>query len=678
MLEAQQQVRSMREWVTFLVTVTLATSSFCKYWEDSGSNLNEEYVAKSMSSISEEESFQMSKGQEKVLKDYQEMKKKKYGKDRKKQSSEFVVSEEKDSRKRWSDSSANEREQRGKPNMWTNYARGKYGVEESVDLSILRTTVRKAAGKHTKPVVKSKKGKDKSREVAKKFTKKVGDKVTIGKLSKKKSASHSEIIDEMEFDMPSKSKEINEKIEKFVQQTKEKKEPGKTKKKSESHSEIIDENEFDMPSESSITNKKGGKNVQQQKEKELDKTTKQTKKISESDNEIKFNLFSKYVDDKEKGKFSSYEINSDQNVSNKKIKPRESFEGQTYETSDTKHKSIDTIAADRSRHQSHVKSSEVKVESKATVTKKKSSKTKPPKKKKKKVQKAKTESEEEYAYDDDKDLEGHTYETSNQQPKAKHVSDAKSEEDDHDEVEESSKLKKSKENFKKHPDSEGDSYVGSHTESEIKGKPLKTKDKKIKLDSKEPQSYVKSYEVTKKKGKETKTKTKNKKPKKSGKEKKRFTTTPYVKSHTAKADLKKELKRDSQPSFEEEISKEKRETVDPLEMSTEELFRYNEMLNQKTTVTQRTTIITTELLRPTTLKPSGTDHWICRDDVKSQTIEINWDNYDSRGQKRMEEKPIEPVFRNKMKRFSTKELKGTYIHTWTFYYKIKEWIKVTF
>lgn len=646
MLESQQQVRSMREWVTLLVTVTLATSSNCKRFRESGSDLNFHHEESSMSKLSEEKSFEMSKEEEKLLKDRPEMRKPKDGKDQKKKKkqseSEFILSEEKDSRRnKWSESSDSEQTQKEKPNIWKNYARDKYGVEESVDLSILRTTVYK----HTKSSIR--KGKDKSRESTKKFTKKPKDKqLTVqAKLSKKKSESESDILDEIEFDMPSKSVDLKEKMKNFLLDTKENKGRGTHQKKSESHSETRDAMEYYMPPAS------------EQKDKDGDTKEKEEKAIGES--EMQFKMLSKYV-------------HSDQQITKKKLKHGKKIEGETYETSDSKHTNKHNSAErveDKGKlsHAKSFKSDESKIETKASITSKKLSKTKPTKKIKPTVRKTKDESEEEYgsseeyAYDDDDDdeegLGGHTYELSSQKTKAKHssdehASDEKSEEeDDNDDVYEdkkSTKLKKPKEDVKTKADSEQDVYMESHLESKIKGKTLKTKGKKRKSVTTEAHPH----KVVEKKGKRTK----DKETKKTGKEKKKFQTTLNAK--TDKDNQKERLKIESYVSASEEVVKEKRETVDPLEISTEELLKCNDMVNQKTTDTQRTTIVTTELFKATTLKPSGTDHWICPNDVKSKSIEINWDNYDSRGQKRMEEKPIDPVFRNKMKRFSTKELKG--------------------
>ncbi|KAI5751910.1 hypothetical protein M8J77_012001 [Diaphorina citri] len=552
----------MRGWLTLLVVVTLATSTWCNYYSHSG----KEY--------SGEPSLSISKDQEKILKDFPHAVKHAKKPQADKQSESDFAPPSKDSS---SESSASEnKKEKVKPNAWQNYARGKYGVEESVDLSILKKkTTRKIIEQPRKPKTKTdktKKGKDVSGEISDKARQKVTQEHKEKKTMAKKKAE--------------------------------------SKRKKESESEDKTEEELVIDFSEPEVKKKRGKSSKAESEDVSKLTTKEKKhwKLDSEDDSSSSEYFGKG-----RRKYTLREF-------------------------------------DRGIPEDHELGDPSALITKHSVP----GKTEKPNVKKPTVKKAKVKSEpsedsEDYDSYEDEEIDGRTYETSDHKDKDKHSEPEEPEEYESGHHEEGSASYEEKGSA---------SYHDKDATEETKHT-LKSKKAAKKVDTSDSEEHE-SHDETNKKHKDTITKTnkaKTAKPKKTGKgpkgKDKKVTkkhTTPTVKAKkTQKQSV--EDRTESHETYEEDRPA-KRETEDPLEMSMEELLRRHKEL-----ITTKSPMTTMEHVKPTTLKPAATDYH-CPSNVKSETVEINWDNYDSRGEKRKNEKPIVPKFRNKMKTFSTRELKG--------------------
>ncbi|KAL1463586.1 hypothetical protein WDU94_015326 [Cyamophila willieti] len=630
----QQPVTIMRGWVTILVTVTFTTSIRGANYHSHNENVN-------TFEASGDSSLHISKGQEKILKDFPHLKKdgqKKHGGFKVQDSSGSSISLS--SKERSSEDSPSQsieakhkKKQQPKLNVWKNYARGKYGVEESVDLSILtkktttgRNKVKEKTMKHVKTThaqttkSRDKSGKKKHEEEEEEDSRRVHktsveyDNELKEKLKQfeKKQSSKSKTEEEMELNVydanqkrekpKGKAKGLKKKIKEKIKQA---------KKKSNSDSKTEEQMELDM---SDISHKR---------EKGKGKRKSASNSISESESY----KFSDSLSDRDKGLSNDYR----ESEISKFI-----FQAPPESDDQTEVPKIETPKIPTLTHRK-VEEKTKKV-TKATATKAKSKTTKA---------KVSWTDEEEDDYEDE-DFEGQTYEGS---AHVKHeIKTAKPSEDHEGAVK--------PKHYSKAFDSDDFNYP-SGTE-EIKKKIRKLEEKytadnsselaqKKKLKKKE-RKYM--HHTTAKgnpniKGKPTKRpKDKKEHDQKLGKE---------YKEHEKKLTYTKEERSESA----EKDHTRHEGAKNPLEMSTEELMRYQEMANNiESTTTTTMHPPTTEFMKPTTLKPSGTDHWICPSYVKSQTIEIHWSNYDERGEKRINEKPIEAKFRNNMKKFSTKELKG--------------------
>uniref|UniRef100_A0A8D8YP45 Trichohyalin-like n=1 Tax=Cacopsylla melanoneura TaxID=428564 RepID=A0A8D8YP45_9HEMI len=641
----------MRGWLTILVTVTFTTSTWCDNYHSQSDYVN-------TFEASNDRSFQISKGQEKILKDFPHLKKedtKKHGGHTVHDSSVSSISlssEERSSKdsSRQSKRGQKKKKQQPKQNIWKNYARGKYGVEESVDLSILTkktSAVRSKVKEQTLKHVKTTKGKDES------IKRKLDE-------------------DEEAYRKHKKSTEYKQEEKKL------KEKPKQVKKKPSSERENEEESEYGVYDANQKRAVKKGKDSNRELQKKIKEKTKQAKKKgsseSKTEEQMEFemsdaihrkgkarnmdsNLKSKMETQKSgsKSKSDSYEFSDSQSDLNsyresdisKYIQPAPPESGEQTETSKTETSEMPSLTHKKGDED---KPSTKKVEKrtkKVTVIKTKIIKTKA---------KESYTDEEEDDYEDE-DLGGQTYEGSVHH--VKHETKTGKTSEDHESTVQSKHHRKTSDNY---------DYNYPSGTREIKKKIRKLAEKKTADNTSE---LNRQRKLKKRERKYMHHTTQKEKPNIKGKPTKRPKDKLQHKKEHLHEEHKKEFGSESEDhekeiTYTKEGSSERDEKYhtrhegprDPLDMSTEELMRYHDMANNMESTTTTTHSPTIEMMKPTTLKPTGTDHWICPSYVKSQTIEIHWSNYDERGEKRVQEKPIEAKFRNNMKKFSTRELKG--------------------
>lgn len=523
----------MRGWVTLLVTVAFVTSTWCKTRQsEDGSPYR--------SSDEEEKLFQISKSQEKTLKNFQHVNKAKKGQTGTIQSkSGFDI--ESSSEEKSSKESENKKHEKNGRKMWQNYARGKYGQEESVDLSFLKKkNNNKIRISHTKvaEITRRKEEMGKRKQTVKKseeITKKT--KVLESPKEKIKLKSASETEEEMTWLMSGSA-------------------AGKRKKYTDLNNKSRKKIKLKTSSEGQHTSREINRSTKESSY-DLEKMSKHIKQDYDNSGIVEFL----------RGQAELDKMGQMETEKKRPVKPKPKLK-----------KAESTMKEEQTQVKSTVKKKKTPTKSRGT-------------KYNHKEESVDLSVLSEYT---EEDLEGHTYESSK---------------DDSESNQERSKSKVQ--------EPENSEY------KDIRSKEKRATKQKMRTPSNEYKDGTR----------------------KSKKKKNKAHTTQKVTTET------KELRKNTTKKMSKE-DKRSSEERDPLNMSTEELLRYNEIIDIRTS-----TIAHTELFRPTTSEPTGTDHWICPSDVKSQTLEIHWSNYDDDGNKR-NKKPIDIKLRNNMKIFSTRELKG--------------------